>query len=115
MKLANANKIRADFVAKFFQFLTEQGEDVGQIESNALNLPVVSDDGEEGWVEIFVKVPKGTKDEEYDGYGRREDYRIATEEKAEKARIASEKKAAKIAADQARRAAKAQKESESGE
>ena len=117
MKIANQNKLRADFLEMFTQFLRERGEDVGQIGSNAINFPVVTEDGEEGWIEVVVKIPKGTKDESADelGYGKREAYKLHVAEATEKARIASEKKAAKIAADQARRAAKAQKESESGE
>ena len=105
MKLENANAIRADYVKCLFEYLygCPNGEDCGMIASNAFNFPVVTDDGEEGWVEIVVKVPKGTKDEEYDGYGRREHYRLECEEKAEKKAKAEEEKAKKIAKDKARR------------
>ena len=103
MKLANANALRAQFVRMFSDFLTDKGEDVGMIASNAINFPTVAEDGEEGWVEVVVKVPKGTKDEEYDGYGRRQSYALDLQEKAEKKAKAEEAKAKKIAKDKARR------------
>ena len=104
MKLANANAIRAGIVENLFIHLKDYcEEDCGMIASNIFNFPVVADDGEEGWVEIVVKVPKGTKDEEYDGYGRRQQYEIECQEKAEKKAKADEAKAKKIAKDKAKR------------
>lgn len=100
MKLANANAIRAGVIENLFAHLKDYcEEDCGMIASNSFNFPVVADDGEEGWVEIVVKVPKGSKDEEYDGYALREDFvkktQEAAEKKAERARVAAEKKAKK--------------------
>lgn len=103
MKLANANSLRAQFTQTLYTFFDGKGEDVGLIASNGFNFPVVTEDGEEGWVEIFVKVPKGTKDEEYDGYGRRESYSLSVKEKAEKEAEKAKSKAKKIAKDKARR------------
>ena len=103
MKLANANSLRTQFVRTLSDFFADKGEDVGMIASNTFNFPVVAEDGEEGWVEIVVKVPKGTKDEEYDGYGRRQSYALDLQEKAEKKAKAEEAKAKEIAKDKARR------------
>lgn len=103
MKLVNANAIRARIVRALNDYFDKCGEDIGMIASNTLNFPVVAEDGEEGWVEIVVKVPKGTKDEEYDGYGRRQQYELDLEEKAEKKAKAEAAKAKKIAKDKARR------------
>jgi len=104
MKLANANAIRAGIVENLFTHLKDYcEEDCGMIASNTFNFPVVANDGEEGWVEIVVKVPKGTKDEEYDGYGRRQQYELECKEKAEKKAKAEEAKAKKIAKDKAKR------------
>ena len=108
MKLANANAIRARIIRALDDYFDKCGEDIGTIASNTLNFPVVAEDGEEGWVEVVVKVPKGTKDEEYDGYGRREQYELDLKEKAEKKAEAEKKKAAKIAKDKARREKKAE-------
>lgn len=102
MKLANANAIRTRIVRELFDRFSDV-EDCGFIASNTFNFPVVAEDGEEGWVEIVVKVPKGTKDEEYDGYGRRESYLLDLQEKAEKKAKAEEAKTKKIAKDKARR------------
>lgn len=103
MKLANANAIRARLLRDLGDYFDKCGEDVGVIASNTLNFPVVADDGEEGWIEIVVKVPKGTKDEEYDGYGRRQQYEMDCAQKAEKKAKAEEAKAKKIAKDKERR------------
>ena len=84
MKLATANSIRSKYAEKLIAFLSENGEDCGMITSNVFNFPIVTDDGEESWVEVSIKVPKGTKDEEYDGYSRREQYQISCQEKADK-------------------------------
>ena len=104
MKLSNANQIRAGVIENLFNHLKDYcEEDCGMIASNSFNFPVVADDGEEGWVEIVVKVPQGTKDEEYDGYGRRQQYELELQEKAEKKAKADEAKAKKIAKDKAKR------------
>lgn len=103
MKLANANEIRTTIISTLLKNFADNGEDVGMIASNTLNFPTVATDGEEGWVEIVVKVPKGTADEEYDGYGRREQYKIDCEDKAAKKAAAEEAKAKKIAKDKAKR------------
>ena len=108
MKLANANAIRARIIRALDDYFDKCGEDVGMIASNSFNFPVVAEDGEEGWVEVVVKVPKGTKDEESDGYGRREQYELDLKEKAEKKAEAEKKKAAKIAKDKAKREKKAE-------
>ena len=113
MKLSNANQIRAGVIENLFNHLKDYcDEDCGMIASNSFNFPVVADDGEEGWVEIVVKVPKGTKDEEYDGYSRREQYDLECKEKAEK-KAAKEKAAAeKKAKAEAKKAEKAAKKEE---
>lgn len=105
MKVINANAIREKYIRILFDALTysDYQEDCGMIASNSFNFPIVTNDGEEGWVEVVVKVPKGTKDEEYDGYGRREQYELDCKEKAEKKANAEKKKSEKIAKDKARR------------
>ena len=109
MKLALANKIRAEVISMLLEMFLARDEDAALIGSNTLNFPTVID-GEEAWVEVTVKVPKGTKDEEYDGYGRREDYRLALEDKADKAAKKEAEKAAKIAKQEARKKKKEEKE-----
>ena len=99
MKLANANKIRKQYIEELLTYFrcdgSSDGEDCGMITSNSFNFPVVADDGEEGWVEIVVKIPKDTEDGD-EGYSKREDYQMKCAAKvakqAEKERNAAERK-----------------------
>ena len=81
MKHKNANEIRENLVKSLLATYSET-EDCGMIASNSFNFPVVASDGEEGWVEIVVKV---TKDGGDDGYLKREQYIDKVEEKKIKA------------------------------
>ncbi len=85
-----ADKVRAQYVEKIFQFMEGLGEDVGMIESNSFNFPVVLD-GEEGFVEVVVKVPKDRGD---DNYMKRETYADKVRERKERAEKAAAKKKA---------------------
>ena len=96
MKLENANKIRQKVVDAIMAYFVEADEDCGMIASNSFNFPVVSEDGEEGWVEIVVKIPK-----EDEGYEKRDEYslkvkqkkiRLAEQEKKKKEKIERDKK-----------------------
>jgi len=93
MKLALANSVRTRYISAIMSYLTEQGEDVALIASNACNLPIV-EDGEEGVLEVVIKVVKKDYDE---CMQERTDYvaKVAenAEKKAERERIAAEKKA----------------------
>ena len=80
MKLALANSVRSAIIGRLFDFLSAQGEDVGMINSNTLNFPIVFE-GEEGFVEVTAKVVKKDSDE---CYQERLDYTAKLQEKAEK-------------------------------
>lgn len=107
MKLANANKIRTKVLEAIMAYFVEADEDCGQIASNSFNFPIVADDGEEGWVEIVVKVPK-----EDEGYEKREEFQMKAKEKEEKKKAQAEAKAKKIERDKKLREQK-KKEKES--
>lgn len=96
MKTINANTIRKQVIDAITAYFLEAGEDVGTIASNSINFPVVVD-GEEGWVEVVVKVPK-----EDEGYEKREEYELKQKEKAQKELERQQKKEA----DTAKRTAK---------
>ena len=83
-----ADKVRAQYVEKIFQFMESLGEDVGMIESNSFNFPVVLD-GEEGFVEVVVKVPKDRGD---DNYLKRDTYADKVRDRKERAEKAAAKK-----------------------
>lgn len=97
MKVAVANAIREHYVLAVRSLFDE--EDVGMIASNAFNFPIVHE-GEEGWVEVVVKVPKYDGDE---GYALREEYEMKVRERAEKDAKRQAEKEKKIAKDKARR------------
>lgn len=106
MKVKNANVIRENLIAKLLEEFALT-EDVGMIASNSFNFPIVAEDGEEGWVEIVVKIPK---DDE--GYEKRSQYDEKVAEKKEKAIKNAEAKAKKIAKDKALREKKAKEKEE---
>ena len=105
MKLANANRTRSIYINEIMAYLVSLGEDVALVSSNTCNLPIV-EDGEEGVLEVVVKVVKKDYDE---CMQEREDYKAkcaeAEEKKAERAKVAAEKKA-KAEAKAAEKAAK---------
>ena len=107
MKLATANSVRSAYIKEIMAYLESLGEDVALVTSNTCNLPCVDvESGEEGMLEIVVKVVK----KEYDEcMQEREDYKAkcaeAEEKKAERAKAAAEKKA-KAEAKAAEKAAK---------
>ena len=108
MKLALANSVRSRYISAIMAYLAEQGEDVALVTSHSCNLPIV-EDGEEGVLEVVVKVVKKDYDE---CMQERADYvaKVAeqAEKKAERERIAAEKKAKA----EAKAAEKAKKEAE---
>ena len=94
MKVTNAKIIREKYVSQLFEVFREE-EDVNRISSGSIAFPVVADDGEEGWVEIVVKIPKWSDDD--DGYSKAREYEIACADKAEREKEKAEAKATKIA------------------
>lgn len=108
MKLAIANAVRARYIAAILESLAAQGEDVALIASNAVNLPVV-EDGEEGVLEVVVKVVK----KEYDEcMQEREDYIAKCAEQAEKKAKHEAEAAERKAKAEAKAAAKAKEKVE---
>lgn len=98
MDLSTKNMIRAQYINSLLDFLSTN-EDVALIASNTLNFPI-SHNGEEGWIEVTVKIPKEEGD---DGYLKRESYKMHLEEKRNKAKAAEEAKAKKVAEAKAKR------------
>lgn len=74
--------------------------DVLSTGSNEICVPIVGNDGEEGYVVLTFKIPKGSRDgEPYDGYEVAKDYAFHLEEKARKDKERAEAKAKKIERD----------------
>lgn len=111
-KILNDN-LRNGWVERFVAFLKAEGEDVQLTASNTLMFPTVDEDGNDKFVTLTVKVPKGSRDgDAYDGYAEAEDYAKHLKEQAEKKAEAEAKKSAKIARDKAAREAKAKAKAE---
>ena len=98
MDLSTKNMLRTQYINSLLDFLSTN-EDVALIASNTLNFPI-SHNGEEGWIEVTVKIPKEEGD---DGYLKRGSYKMHLEGKRNKAKAAEEAKAKKIAEAKAKR------------
>ena len=93
--------IRAKYLDKVGQFLYDIGEEVLQVKSNEIAIPVVGCEGNEDFLVINFKVPTGANKglEVYDGYELAKDYVHNLEEKERKKKEREQAKAMKIARD----------------
>ena len=107
------NALRAKYIERVSKFLADAGEDVLVTGSNEIAFPCVDSEGNDEFIVITFKVPTGSRDGyAYDGYAMAEDFKMKSDEKAEKAKIAAEKKAKKIAQDKKMREEKAKAKAE---
>ena len=99
-KIQLDNALRATYLELISTFLTERGEEVLVTNSNEISIPVCDADGNDKFVQITVKVPKGSRDgEEFDAYTARDMFAEAQAEKLEKKKKAETAKLAKIERD----------------
>lgn len=93
--------LRSDFLGKITDFFKTENEEVLQVKSNEIAIPVVGCEGNEDFIVITVKVPTGANKglEPYDGYSEAEDYQLKLKNKKIKAEANAEKKKKKIARD----------------
>ena len=103
-------EVKAVCVADLAAYFEEKGEEVLQVKSNELAIPVVDAEGNEDFIVLTVRIPTGANKgtEPYDGYAMAQEYEMKQVEKAAKAKEAAEKKAAKIKRDAERRAKEVQ-------
>lgn len=98
------NELRAVYIEKVAELFKADGEEVLRTGSSEVAFPVVDSEGNEKFVVVSVKVPKGERKDgyvPYDGYSVAEEYEINQREKAEKKAKADVEKAKKIAKDKA--------------
>lgn len=98
------NELRAIYIEKVAELFKADGEEVLRTGSSEVAFPVVDSDGNEKFIVVSVKVPKGERKDgyvPYDGYSVAEEYEINQREKAEKKAKADVEKAKKIAKDKA--------------
>ena len=109
------NELRAVYIEKVAELFKADGEEVLRTGSSEVAFPVVDSEGNEKFIVVSVKVPKGERKDgyvPYDGYSVAEEYEINQREKAEKKAKADVEKAKKIARDKAQREAKAKAKAE---
>ena len=112
-----ANKfeaIRTNYINVFSEILSTQFDyDVLRTGSNEICVPITNKEGDEGYLVITFKIPKGSRDgEEYDGYAMAQDYKMKVEAKRAKAEESARKKAEKIERDRKAREEKARLKAE---
>ena len=95
--------LREEYLGKIYDyFKVTENDEVLQVKSNEIAIPVVGCEGNEDFIVITVKVPTGANKgmEPYDGYSEAEDYQMKLDEKARKKAEAEEKKAKKMKRDE---------------
>lgn len=84
--------------------LTEQGEEILQIDKATFCIPTLDADGNEAWVRVKVDIPHGQRGgDAFDGYAEKENFLLEMRMKAEKNARIAEEKARKIERDKKRR------------
>jgi hypothetical protein len=106
-------ELRADYLAKLVEYLTEKGEEVLQTGSQEVAIPCLDSEGNDEYIVITIKVPTGSRDgDAYDGYAMAEEYRIKLANAKEREEKAKAEKERKIARDKAMREQKAKAKAE---
>ena len=94
------NSLRKRYMDMVTEFLINQEEEVLQVASNEIALPCVDDEGNDEFIVLTFKIPKGSRDgDAYDGYEMAQDYEMKSKAKAEKQKKAQAEKSAKIERD----------------
>ena len=106
------DSVRDDVLARVKELLAKDN-DVLRTNSNELCIPIVAEDGDEGYLVLTFKVPTGSRDGDvYDGYSMAQDYEMKCAEKKAKAEKSAQEKAKKIARNQKIREEKARLKAE---
>ena len=96
--------LRNRYIKAVSEFLESLDEEVLRVASNEIALPCVDDDGNDEFIVLTFKIPKGSRDgDAYDGYEMADDYERKSKAKAEKQKKAQAEKSAKMARDKAER------------
>lgn len=106
-----SDSIRAAFMEKVAGFLTESGETVLTIKSNAISIPWAEGE-DEGYINLTFTIPKGSRDgTPFDGFEEAANFKLESEAKAAAKAEREEKKKKKMEKDAAARAAAKETES----
>ena len=103
------NELREKSVIDLMALYAAKGEEIMRVGGNVIAFPTVDGDGNEAWVEITVKIPKGERLGKGEGFGGYDGYEQAEFYKQETERKAQEAASKKAIADSKRAAAEAKK------
>lgn len=78
------NALRTRYISVIKESLEQLDEEILVTASNELTIPCLDDEQNERFVTIKITIPKGSKDELYDGYAVAESYELHRKEVAEK-------------------------------
>lgn len=93
--------------------LENMGHEVLQTATYEIAIPIVNAEGDESYIVIPFKIPKGSRDgDAYDGHALAQEYELKQWDKAQKARERAKAKAAKIERDKKAREEKARLKAE---
>lgn len=106
--------VRNEMIDEIKNLYESKGYDVLKTGSQEICLPILAEDGDEGYLVITFKIPKGSRDgDAYDGYLMAQDFQEKQILKAEKQKEMQAKKEAKMKKDaEAKAKKKAKKEEE---
>lgn len=106
------DKVRNEVIEMVSEMLADpngRGYEVLDTGSNEICVPIVNAEGDEAYLVITFKIPKGSRDgEAYDGYAMAQEFKMKCNEKALKLAEAERKKAEKIKRDAEMRKQKAE-------
>ena len=93
-KKVASDKLRQKYTQKLIDAITafDDGEELLKCKSNEIAIPTVDCNGDDAWIVYVCKVPKGSKDDPYDGYAEAESYIMKVEENERKAKEKEKKK-----------------------
>lgn len=110
MAINTQSKVRQTYMEKVRQWLAADGEEILATATNELTLPCVDEKGEEMFLTLVFKIPKGSRDgDPYDGYEMAQDYERCQAEKAKNRATAKAKKEADFAKQELIKKKKAEK------
>ena len=94
------NQLRKRYLEMLKEFFNNRDEEVLVTGTNELCFPCVDDEGNEKFIQLIIKIPKGSRDgEAFDGYSLAEDFQMKQNAKAQKKKEDAEKKKKKIERD----------------
>ena len=95
------NQLRKRYLEMLKEFFNNREEEVLVTGTNELCFPCVDDEGNEKFIQLIIKIPKGSRDgEAFDGYSLAEDFKMKQKLNEQKKKEKEEKKKKKIERDQ---------------